>query len=382
MYAVPSQEPYEEALEVNMTIHVKRVTDVSVEDQSISSLMRIQMRWFDEGLRMCKCDENKAETYEGEETFRLGADAEDWLWKPDLTIMDYRSFEREAGLGTKRYGGLSVTRMPGSRQNRMRVELEVTLRATVACDFNHEWFPYDTNYCTFRFGSSINDNKTIVFKMVKMVLMEKEKHHYGEFKLSLARLTKADKCSDNSEFSLTGFKVKVARNGDPVKARYTFGMYFVIGVLALGSFSIPANDPDNRQATDRTGTLSGALLCAVLLLQYVTTHNISKSGVLTPVLKYLILCLGITLACLLQYCVISSDVCVRVIISIFRKIVAFLRRARGYKEEVQIQNNEDEEEVEIQEARDVLDIVSFVVFFVVFFVTSEWIWTTAKENQG
>lgn len=295
-------------LVVNLTFTVRSVSDIEMEENSITSAMRVEMKWYDSNLHICKChrEEDHEHSDEGGDSLVLGADVEDLIWVPDLSIWKYRTFVREEGLSMKKLNKIEVKEIsketvgtPG-----VIVKLDVDFMTSVTCRFNASWFPFDRNICKFQLGSYSSNKDTLVFQVINVDASELDKH-FGEFSIKMFPLVGSDTTVvyDDVKLSLAGFKVEVRRNSLRVRRQYSVTMSFIVGV-ALGSILLSVTDDISL---DRTGLLSGAIIVAVLVFQHAIEHSPTRDELnFTPALRFLIICIIFIGLSNVEYCIVSN----------------------------------------------------------------------------
>ena len=152
---------------------------------------------------MCDCHRQGGQA----RPFLMAADVEAVIWVPDLVVWG-GSFEREEGLVKKEAarvalkevgsmakgveGGVAVVPM-------VRVELEVDLLVTTACQFNASYYPYDVNTCLVRFGSYGYAKEELVLVLAS-VTVDREDFQSGDFAMEVGPLGEEDTVMQQEEF--------------------------------------------------------------------------------------------------------------------------------------------------------------------------------------
>ena len=131
-----------------------------------------------------------------------------------------------------------------------RLEYQQAIKVTLYCNFNFESFPFDSNYCDFRFFPSDNANFLILnaseirFENQHLQNQEeslniKQPHFPFDIKLEILKPNLIPIFGLN--YSAAGMRIHFKRNSFSLLTGGFYGPTLIFVLLSLVSFSIDAN---------------------------------------------------------------------------------------------------------------------------------------------
>eukprot|EP00092_Neocalanus_flemingeri_P018273 GFUD01019775.1.p1 GENE.GFUD01019775.1~~GFUD01019775.1.p1 ORF type:complete len:444 (-),score=140.34 GFUD01019775.1:39-1370(-) len=290
------------ALEVKMEISVNSISNIRLDENSFTAALSMKLSWSDPNLALCSCHREEMEVGK----IMMSGDIEDWIWVPDFTIWETRTFEREQSLTKEKLNKISVENRVD--KDGIKIDLDFDMKASITCQFNTTWYPFDSNMCKVQMGSYSNNEDKITFQLGKAVNQQGLKTTYNEYNIKLFSLTGKDAVISFSgqKFRYGGFKFLLSRNHEKVEYQFTVSMSVMV-LMALGSSLIPTRQEEDLPS-DRTGLLSGSLISAVLIFQFaVRTSPAGSELTLTPLIEYILISLVFIGLSFMQYCLLSAS---------------------------------------------------------------------------
>jgi len=266
-------------------------------------------------------------------------------------------------------GGVAVVPM-------VRVEMEVDLLVTTACQFNASYYPYDVNTCLVRFGSYGYAKEELVLVLAS-VTVDREDFQSGDFAMEVGPLGEEDTVVQQEEFvtSIAGFSLRILRNAGRVKQQYTGTMRWIV-MFAVGSLFVSTMEGRADFYIDRNGFLSAAILSSVLLFQYCVRYSPTRDQLLlTPVILYLSLCLAVVAAAFLCYILVSCDA----LVLLLHDAAAFLWAAAMHCRVPQVARDAKARRAALLNTKLVFDLASALVLFVLYITVGAQVWREAEE---
>lgn len=258
----------------------------------------------------------------------------------------------------------------------VRVELEVDLLVTTACQFNASYYPYDVNTCLVRFGSYGYAKEELVLVLAS-VTVDREDFQSGDFAMEVGPLGEEDTVMQQEEFvtSIAGFSLRILRNAGRVKQQYTGTMRWIV-MFAVGSLFVSTMEARADFYIDRNGFLSAAILSSVLLFQYCVRYSPTRDRLLlTPIILYLSLCLAVVAAAFLAYILVSCDALVLLLHDAAAAFLRALRRSPVH----QVARCAEARRAALLNTKLVIDLVSALVLFVLYVTVGGEVWRAAEE---
>ena len=83
-------------MEVGTTFDVSMLRGIDEENGLIDVELNVVLTWEDPEIAVCVCDENE-KSADGK--YRFGRNLEEVIWKPDVHVWNFKSYERVNGAG-------------------------------------------------------------------------------------------------------------------------------------------------------------------------------------------------------------------------------------------------------------------------------------------
>ncbi len=220
---------YNQTLVISSEIELIDIIEINEHNFYISLSIQLSNSWLDHRLDL------KIATIQLTE-----AEAEE-IWKPNIYIYDLKRFNFKSSISQRNLRTFKVTKLNESCliTTTSRFDVDIT------CGFNHTEFPFDTQYCLFRFGVQDYTLEQIEFESALLVDFTdfndpayESQHTKLLFSKTSSSLRQRSFDFGGNFYAYTGISVTFTREFEKYMIEYYVPMFLFVTMSWL-SFLIP-----------------------------------------------------------------------------------------------------------------------------------------------
>jgi len=285
-------------MEVGTTFDVSMLRGIDEENGLIDVELNVVLTWEDPEIAVCVCDENE-KSADGK--YRFGRNLEEVIWKPDVHVWNFKSYERVNGL--VQLNDMEVK----SRDNcPTQITWGIDLQATLRCQMVMDWYPFDRNLCHVKFGSFSHPGEGLVFFNGEKTMKHSfAKVHYKDYMFKTIPLCDheteevvKDVNGKSSMYKVSGYSLVITRSPNRVFGEHVLVLSILVSISIFSScLSLESG---------RAVLVSSTGLSAIFLMILIDETTPQGQGGDNMILIYADGCLCFILLTFIKFCILRA----------------------------------------------------------------------------